>query len=298
MSDHSITNLPASVRQRLLNLSRTKKEPFDRILSRYAVERLLYRLSRSSYRDRFFLKGAMLFSLWFEDMHRPTRDVDLLGHGDDDEPALERIFGELCDLEVEPDGLVFHGDSVQAERISEAAAYSGIRVTLRATLENAKVHVQVDVGFGDHVTPDAENVDFPTLLDFDAPKLRAYPVYTVVAEKLEAMVSLGETNTRMKDFFDLWFLSRQTDFDGTILSEAIRATFLRRRTQIPENIPPPLSDTFAEANSIQWRAFLNINGLAQTPFIQVIRELREFISPNLLSRDPESKRWKPDIRWY
>lgn len=132
MSDHSIANLAASVRQRLLNLSRTKKEPFDRILSRYAVERLLYRLSRSSYRDRFFLKGAMLFSLWFEEMHRPTRDVDLLGHGDDDEPALERIFGELCDLNVEPDGLVFHDDSVQAERIREAAAYTGIRVTLLA----------------------------------------------------------------------------------------------------------------------------------------------------------------------
>lgn len=298
MSDHSITNLPASVRQRLLNVSRINKEPFDRILSRYAVERLLYRLSRSTYRDRFFLKGAMLFTLWFEEMHRPTRDVDLLGHGDDDEPALERIFAELCDLEVEPDGLVFHGDSVKAERIRESAAYTGIRVTLLTTLESAKAHVQVDVGFGDHVTPDAENVTFPTLLDFDAPKLRAYPVYTVVAEKLEAMVSLGETNTRMKDFFDLWFLSRHTDFDGAILSEAIRVTFMRRHTQLPVGIPLPLSDTFAEANSTQWRSFLNKNSMAQTPFAQVIGELREFIVPIFLSKDSESKHWKPDTRWY
>lgn len=188
MSPKPITNLTASVRQRLQNVSRAGKEPFDSVLSRYAVERLLYPLSQSTYADRFLLKGAMLFPLWFEEMHRPTRDVDLLGFSENDEETLERIFKRLCEITVEKDGLTFDAKSVTAERIQEDAAYTGIRVTLLATLENARIPVQADIGFGDAVTPSPEEVTFPTLLGFPAPRLRAYPIYTVVAEKLEAMV--------------------------------------------------------------------------------------------------------------
>jgi hypothetical protein len=224
MSRKPISNLTASVRQRLQNISRTKKEPFDLVLSRYAVERLLYRLSLSTYADRFLVKGAMLFPIWFEEMHRPTRDVDLLGFSENDEETLERIFKRLCAMDVEEDGLIFDAKTVKAERIQEDAAYTGIRVTLVVTLEKARIPVQADIGFGDVVTPSPEEVTFPTLLDFPAPKLRAYPIYTVVAEKLEAMVSLGEANSRMKDFFDIWFLSQRFEFDGRLLAEAIQAT--------------------------------------------------------------------------
>jgi predicted nucleotidyltransferase component of viral defense system len=283
MSPKPITNLTASVRQRLQNISRVGKEPFDLVLSRYAVERLLYRLSQSTYADRFLLKGAMLFPLWFEEMHRPTRDVDLLGFSENDEETLERIFKRLCEITVEEDGLTFDAKSVTAERIQEDAAYTGIRVTLLATLDKARIPVQADIGFGDAVTPSPEEVTFPTLLGFPAPKMRAYPIYTVVAEKLEAMVSLGEANSRMKDFFDIWFLSHRFEFDGKLLAQAIQATFIRRLTALPEGIPLALSNEFADSKAPQWRAFLNKNGLPQSEFLQVITALRTFIAAPLSS---------------
>jgi predicted nucleotidyltransferase component of viral defense system len=283
MSPKPITNLTASVRQRLQNISRAGKEPLDLVLSRYAVERLLYRLSQSTYADRFLLKGAMLFPLWFEEMHRPTRDVDLLGFSENDEETLERIFKRLCEITVEEDGLTFDAKSVTAERIQEDAAYTGIRVTLLASLDKARIPVQADIGFGDAVTPSPEEVTFPTLLGFPAPKLRAYPIYTVVAEKLEAMVSLGEANSRMKDFFDIWFLSHRFEFDGKLLAQAIQATFIRRLTALPEGIPLALSNEFADSKATQWRAFLNKNGLPQSEFLQIITALRTFIAAPLSS---------------
>ena len=301
MSPKPITNLTASVRQRLQNISRVGKEPFDLVLSRYAVERLLYRLSQSTYADRFLLKGAMLFPLWFEEMHRPTRDVDLLGFSENDEETLERIFKRLCEITVEEDGLTFDAKSVTAERIQEDAAYTGIRVTLLATLDKARIPVQADIGFGDAVTPSPEEVTFPTLLGFPAPKLRAYPIYTVVAEKLEAMVSLGEANSRMKDFFDIWFLSQRFEFDGKLLTQAIQATFIRRLTALPEGIPLALSNEFADSKATQWRAFLNKNGLPQSTFSQVLEELRNFLTPKLFESastgDFLSTSWGPDRKW-
>ncbi len=301
MSRKPITNLMASVRQRLQNISRTKKEPFDLVLSRYAVERFLYRLSQSTYADRFLLKGAMLFPIWFEEMHRPTRDVDLLGFSENDEETLERIFKRLCNISVEEDGLIFDAKTVKAERIQEDAAYTGIRVTLVATLEKARIPVQADIGFGDIVTPSPEEVIFPTLLDFPAPKLRAYPIYTVVAEKFEAMVSIGEANSRIKDFFDVWFLSQHFEFDGKLLAEAIRATFSRRLTDLPEGIPIALSDEFASSKATQWRAFLSKNSLPPTPFDRIIEQLRIFLSPTLLQTaktgTATSLKWVPTHKW-
>jgi predicted nucleotidyltransferase component of viral defense system len=301
MSRKPISNLTASVRQRLQNISRSRKEPFDLVLSRYAVERLLYRLSLSTYADRFLLKGAMLFPIWFEEMHRPTRDVDLLGFSENDEETLERIFKRLCAMDVEEDGLIFDAKTVKAERIQEDAAYTGIRVTLVATLEKARIPVQADIGFGDVVTPSPEEVTFPTLLDFPSPKLRAYPIYTVVAEKLEAMVSLGETNSRMKDFFDIWFLSQRFEFDGRLLAEAIQATFVRRLTKLPEGTPVALTDEFAMAKATQWKAFLSKNRLTQKTFNQVTEDLRNFLTPSLFESVQTgifpSVTWFPDRKW-
>ncbi|MFM8764913.1 MAG: nucleotidyl transferase AbiEii/AbiGii toxin family protein, partial [Spartobacteria bacterium] len=220
MSAAEKRNLAASVRQRLLVLGQKQGEPFDLILMRYGIERLLYRLGRSSHADRFLLKGAMLFRVWRDFSHRPTRDVDLLGFGSTETNDLEEIFRELCLQQVEPDGLLFLPSTVKAELIREQAVYGGIRVTLEARLGNARVPIQCDVGFGDAVTPAPEQIEFPALLDFPAPRLRSYPTYTVIAEKLEAIVLLGETNSRMKDFYDLWFLSREFEFDGNTLVAA------------------------------------------------------------------------------
>jgi hypothetical protein len=220
MSASEKRNLAASVRQRLLVLGQKRGEPFDLILTRYGIERLLYRLSRSAYADRFLLKGAMLFRVWNDSSHRPTRDVDFLGYGLAETKDLEGIFRELCSLPVDTDGLIFLPLTVNAQPIREEAVYGGIRVTLEARLENAKIPIQCDIGFGDAVTPEPEQVEFPALLDFPAPQLRSYPTYTVVAEKLEAMVLLGEANSRMKDFYDLWFLSQHFEFDGNTLVAA------------------------------------------------------------------------------
>jgi Nucleotidyl transferase AbiEii toxin, Type IV TA system len=214
-------NLPASVHQRLLSRSRENGEDFNLILVRYGIERLLYRLSRSKYADRFLLKGAMLFLVWSGEIYRPTRDVDLLGFGSSDSEDLAQIFREVCLIDVEPDGLLFNAETVKAEDIREQAAYPGVRVTVQATLGNARISIQVDVGFGDAVTPNPDEIEFPALLDFPAPRLLSYPIYTTVAEKLETMVLLGETNSRMKDFFDVWRMSVLLEFDGRTLVEAI-----------------------------------------------------------------------------
>ena len=201
-------NLPASVRQKLANLARERNVDFGLILVKYGLERILFRLSRSRHRDVFILKGALLFELWTEQRYRPTRDADFLAHGDNAPERFAHIFRELCVLEVDEDGLRFDAETVEAERISEDADYEGVRVTLLAYLERAKIPIQIDIGFGDIVTPPPSRTDYPTLLEFPGPRLLAYPKETVVAEKLEALVKLGIANTRMKDFYDLEVLSR------------------------------------------------------------------------------------------
>ncbi|HVZ64194.1 MAG TPA: nucleotidyl transferase AbiEii/AbiGii toxin family protein [Lacunisphaera sp.] len=294
-------NLPASVRQRLLNLSKERKEPFDLVLVRYGIERLLYRLSRSRHADKFLLKGAMLFALWSDGTHRPTRDVDLLGFGPKDEEELKAIFVELCRLETEPDGLTFLPDSVAATPIREEAAYPGTRVTLEARLENARIPLQVDIGFGDVVTPAPEEIDFPALLDFPAPHLRAYPIYTVVAEKLEASVRLGEANTRMKDFFDLWFLSRKFPFEGELLKDAVTRTFARRQMALPATVPVALAPAFATLKAVNWAAFLRRNALAPVEMTAALDAIRAFAWPVMEAATkaaPFNQSWTPGRGWH
>jgi len=209
----SAKNLSASVRRRLLNLARQRNEVFDLILIRYATERFLYRLSQSEYKDRFVLKGAMLFILWMGESHRPTRDLDLLGYGDSSEAGLLSCLQHVCTKIVQPDGLIFDAKSISIRDIREGQAYQGKRVQVAVFLGKARVFLQVDIGFGDAVIPSPPEMDYPTLLDFDAPRLHTYPRETVIAEKLQAMTVLGMANSRMKDFYDIWTLARLFDFE-------------------------------------------------------------------------------------
>jgi hypothetical protein len=295
----------ASVRARLLNKAKAEQQDFNLVLTRYALERLLYRLSRSRHAERFLLKGALLFDLWFDIPHRSTRDADLLGLGPAELPALETVFRELCAVTVDPDdGIRFQADTVRAEEIRKDANYGGIRLTLVGLLASARCPVQVDVGFGDAVTPAPELVDYPTMLpELPGPRLRAYPRYTVVAEKLEALVLLGIANSRMKDYFDLWVLARYSDLDGETLRQAIRATFQRRATPIPEGVPFGLTEGFAEdpQKQTQWRAFLRKNALEPVALADVLERLRGFLMPPLAAAARVgqlwSSRWSPGSGW-
>ncbi|QIB66505.1 nucleotidyl transferase AbiEii/AbiGii toxin family protein [Kineobactrum salinum] len=227
-------NVAASVRARLLDRARGTGQDFNLVLTRYAIERLLYRISISSHADQFLLKGALLFDLWFDIPHRPTRDADFLGFGSAELPDIESVFREICTIESH-DGVVFQPDTVHAAEIRKEANYAGVRVMLLGVIDSARCQIQIDIGFGDAVTPSPEDVEYPIMLtEFAAPKLRAYPRYTVVAEKVEALSSLGIANSRMKDYFDLWILLAQhTDFDGDILRQAVQSTFDRRNTALP-----------------------------------------------------------------
>jgi predicted nucleotidyltransferase component of viral defense system len=285
-------NIAASVRQRLTNLSRERNEEFQFVLTRYGLERLLYRLSISPYASQFILKGAALFQLWTGQPHRSTRDLDLLGYGSPSPERLQTIFSEVCSLTVDDDdGLVFSPTTIQAEQIKEDAEYQGIRLRIECRLGNARLALQIDIGFGDAVTPEALSTIYPTLLEFPAPQLRAYPRETVVAEKFQAMVALGIANSRMKDFYDVWTLARQFEFDGTLLRSAIRATFERRQTAIPTIPPLALTAEFAndQSKASQWNAFLKKGKLVETPppFTEVVELLQKFLMPpTIASSEP------------
>ncbi|MGB5107793.1 MAG: nucleotidyl transferase AbiEii/AbiGii toxin family protein [Candidatus Zixiibacteriota bacterium] len=281
MSKKQPTDLDASVRQRLLNLSRERKEDFNLILTRYAIERFLYRLSKSKHADRFILKGAMLMAIWIGEVHRPTRDLDLLGFGEAEAETLGAAISEICRAEVEKDGLEFDADGVDIEEIRENQEYPGQRVKVNVTLGNAKIRIQIDVGFGDAVTPKANVISYPVLLQYPAPRIRAYPKETQIAEKLQSMVFLGMANSRMKDFYDVFILAKTFSFDGDTLVQAIKATFERRGTPIPEKIPLALSHEFADATdkNNQWKAFINRNDLEDfgVAFPQLVKAIGEFL---------------------
>jgi len=283
-------NLAASIRQRLLNRARQEQETFDAVLNRFGRERLLYRIGISKYRDQFLLKGAMLFALWYDMPHRPTRDMDLLGFGAGELFVLERVFREITQQLVE-DGLRF-SETVKAEEIRKEANYAGARVTLLATLEQARIPLQVDIGFGDLVTPAPEQIDYPVLLeDLNPPRLGAYPVYTVIAEKLQAIVSLGMVNSRLKDYFDLQVLLEREQLDELVLAEAVRRSFAVRSTPLPQQVPMGLSSEFGEdlGKQNQWLAFLRRNEVAEVPLPQVVALIREALMPRLLeAADPSS----------
>lgn len=252
-----------AVRARLLRLARERGEDFQLVLLRYANERWLYRLARSQHAGAFVLKGAALFTLWTGAPHRATRDLDLLGFGEPHEERIRQIFAEVIALEVPDDGILFEASSLAVAPIREEQEYRGLRAQLLARLTTARIHLQIDVGFGDAITPEATWTEFPVLLDLPAPRLRAYPRETVVAEKLEALVQLGLGNSRMKDFYDLVLLSHSFAFEGALLVQAIRATFERRKTPLPRGLPVALTSDFTgDAMKLeQWAAFVRKSGV-------------------------------------
>lgn len=274
-------NIGASVRGRLQNYARASGQDFNLVLTRYAIERLLFRISTSSYAGQFLLKGALLFDLWFDLPHRPTRDADFLGFGSAELPHIDAVFREICAV-AEADGIIFQPDTVRVAEIRKDANYSGVRVTLLGVIDGARCPVQVDIGFGDAVTPAPEEVEYPVMLEgFPAPKLRAYPRYTVVAEKFEALTSLGIANSRMKDYFDLWVLARRTEFDGELLRQAIQATFDRRKTSLMSTPPVGLTNEYAldVKKAKQWQAFVSKNRLDVPSLEQVVLDLAGFLTP-------------------
>lgn len=268
-------NVGASVRQRLLNLAHMRGQPMELLLTRYALERLLHRLSVSPHRERFVLKGAMLLATWFDEPHRATRDVDLLGFGDAAEDALLKTFREIMAVELD-DGVSFDLKSLRIEAIREEVEYGGSRLRTTAALAGARIPITVDIGFGDAVEPGVEDIDLPVLLDMPSPHLRAYPPETVIAEKFHAMVALGRANSRMKDYYDVWMLMSTFEIEPERLQRAIAATFARRSTAIPTAVPDGLSDAFAAdpGKQRQWNAFAqNLSGAA-LEFRRVVHDLQ------------------------
>lgn len=266
MTERKIKNLPASIRQRLLQVAQASGRPFQEVLQYYAMERFLYRLSVSKHADKFVLKGALMLTAWGASATRPTRDIDLLGCLPNRAEGLVDVIRDVCGQDVEPDALVFDADSVAGIIIKEDADYAGVRVTFRGSLQNMPLPMQIDVGFGDVVFPGATMIDYPTILDQAAPQLRGYSRETTIAEKFEAMVKLGLLNSRLKDFYDIWLLSRQFAFDGASLATAIEKTFAHRGTPItPE--PTAFSAAFAmDASKVaQWRAFIRKSRLDNAP---------------------------------
>lgn len=276
-----IKNMGASVRARLLARSKELGQPFDLLLTRYVLERFLYRLSLTEHRDNFVLKGAMLVTTWLENPHRPTRDVDFLGFGSSQPEAILEIFREICAVAAD-DGVIFDAEGLTIERNREDLAYGGLRVATGAQIGGAQVRVVIDIGFGDAVEPGLQEIYLPVLLDLPAPNLRAYAVETVIAEKFQAIVALGRANSRMKDFYDIWFLSKTFTFEDDRLASAIAATFKRRQTALSSELPDGLSDGFAhdDQKRKQWTAFLSDVLNDPVDLGDVIRDLRDFLMPH------------------
>ena len=278
-----MSNVAASVRARLLNVAKAQGVDFNQVLVRFALERILYRLSQSEHADRFLLKGALLFTLWYDMPHRATRDADLLGFGASDLESVAQVFREIAAVAVD-DGIVFDPASVTVEEIRKEAGYGGVRVVIAGELAKARCKTQIDVGFGDAVTPGPVDSVYPVLLgDLPAPRLRAYPTYTVIAEKLHAIALLGMTNSRVKDYFDLSVLLEREILDADLLAQAIKATFERRGMTMPAELPVGLTDEFAHDASRQalWQSFVKKNELDLEPLAAIVGRLRLALEPAL-----------------
>ena len=294
-------NIAASVHQRLLNIAKQIDRPFDEVLTYFAIERLLYRLCRTKHADAFVLKGALLFRVWNTPDSRATRDVDFLGYISSRPEDVTAIFREVCVTNVEADGLDFDANSVKSVPIKEDTDQHGIRVRLVATLGRARAHLQVDIGFGDRVYPEAVRHEYPSLLDYPVPILRAYSRETVIAEKVHAMTILGSLNSRMKDFYDVWRLSQQFDFRGEILCGALRQTFSNRHTVVP-TFADVVADLFRNDQlDAQWSAFLEKSRIdGPWSFAYVVECISAFLNPVFVSAAesiPFDQEWKPPGPW-
>lgn len=302
MRQPEIKNLPVSIHDRLLNQARESDRPLNELLQYYAIERFLYRLSQSKYEGQFVLKGALLFRVWGLFTLRPTRDIDLLGYTSNEVGNLITIIKDVCGQVVQEDGLFFDPESVTGERIKEDADYEGVRVRFTSLLGKARIHLQIDVGFSDIVSPAPELKTYPVILPLPAPELHSYPPEAVVAEKLQAMIYLGSVNSRMKDFYDLWILANRFEFKGEVLQDAIHRTFEHRLTDIPVGEPIAFSEQFAREKENQWRAFLMTSTVADAPdqLELILSCLQEFILPIFQSTQAGQnfgKKWKVGGPW-
>lgn len=303
MTDETV-NLAQSIRQRLLNLAHKTTQDYNRLLVRYSLERFLYRIGQSDFSDRFILKGAMLLAVWSEQQYRATQDLDLLGIGNNSPEELVRVFRKIAAVHTpNPDGMGYLAESIRADIIREDMRYEGVRIRMESRLGNARIPLMIDIGFGDAITPAPLVAEFPALLDAPAPTIRMYPRETVIAEKLEAMVALGEANSRMKDFADLWYLSRHFDFGGALLSEAIASTFEHRKTTIPAQ-PTAFTAEFAklETKQAQWKAFMRRSSPECLPseFGKVVDGIAAFLNPvlaHLAADQPMPKHWQAPGPW-
>ncbi len=285
-----------------MNKARDTHRPFNELLQYYAMERFLYRLSKSPYAGKFILKGALMFTAWKLESYRPIVDIDLLGKADHQVHNIVEITKRVCSQPVEPDGLIFNSDSVTGARIAEDADYEGVRTRFRANLGTALITLQLDIGFGDVVVPAAQPIEYPAILDFPPPRLRGYIKESIVAEKFESLVKLGTLNSRMKDYFDIWTLSRQFNFDGEILGNAIISTFSNRGTALVSE-PAGLTARFADdpTKKSQWRGFIRKGRLSPSPDLaEVVSAVAEFLSPvarSLISGSPFRDKWITPGPW-
>ena len=305
MSPPAPSGLVHSIQERLKNEARRGDRPYVELLELFAVERFLYRLARSRHRERFVLKGALLMRHWLKADTRPTRDIDLLGPADIDADRLRAILNELLAMEVEEDGIAYQPKSIAIAPIRAESPVLGLRAHFDATLGRTRLRYQVDVGLGDAVYPPTDEVASGSLLELPVASLRAYTPCTAVAEKLEAVAVLGDANSRIKDYYDLTLLPRTLAFDGSLLAEAIRRTFARRSTPIPEGVPDGLSDAFAQkpVNASRWKGFLDKGRLLESErpgFEQIVQEIRTFALPVFKAASAANSfgaHWPPGGPW-
>lgn len=300
VADHGLIQ---SIQARLLNHAKRTRQDYNRVLERYGLERLLYQLYQSPYADRFVLKGALLMLVWFGETLRPTRDADRLGFGDLGADSLADIFRGLCRVPVNADGMEYFPDSVSVAEIRENNTYGEQRVRLNGCLGSARLALQVDIGIGDAVTPEPEFLEYPSLLDLPSPKLRAYRPETTIAEKPHILVVFGMANSRMKDIFDISVLIDRGDFDGKRVADAIKATFERRDTSMPEEVPVALTEEFYEntEKQKQWEAFHRRSGVdAGEGLASVMKRIRGFAWPvmeSLANHGEYTGRWNSAKGW-
>jgi hypothetical protein len=299
----SVKNIPASVHQRLLNKAKETSRPFNELLQYFGIERFIYRLSKSPHADKFILKGALMFSAWCGPASRPTMDIDLLGKINNRVEVITAAIKDACLMDVEADGISFNAETVEAVRITEDAEYEGVRVRVHGSLGNARVSIQIDIGFGDVIVPSPSTVSYPAILDFPAPELKGYTMESTIAEKFQAMVKLGVLNSRMKDFYDIWILSRTFDFKGEILAEAIEKTFANRNT--PVNLNTTIFDpSFGKDGdkNVQWQGFIRKSKLINAPesFEEVIAVVKLFLEPlaaSIVERRAFNSNWTAPGPW-
>ena len=298
-----IKNISDSVKQRPLNLARERNVLFEELYKLYTMERFLYRISKSKYRKQLILKGALMLPVWDAPQSRPTKDIDLLGRISNDLDTISEMIKDICDVEVEPDGLVFDKSSVKVERITEDSEYHGIRIKVISRLGSARVTNQIDIGFGDVVFPEPKQIEYPTILDSPKPIILSYSKESSIAEKLQAMVKLEKSNSRMKDFYDIWLLSRTYEFDGKVLSAAIRETFEIRGTKVDPNIFA-FTKEFSEDSSIisLWKGFLSRSKIQNIveDFSSIVRDISDFLMPvvkAIYHDEVFDKTWFSNRKW-